>query len=101
MSGTNGRFHFAPLTGLGTEHSLTTGRFLEAKFHWPLFGNESWKATVESVPFAAVRRKWKRTIPTCSKKKKAAFRYETEIVLLEDCFAAVKIVGATNCTLAK
>ena len=29
---------------------LTTGRFQEAKFHWPLSGNQSWKATVASVP---------------------------------------------------
>jgi hypothetical protein len=27
-----------------------TGRFQKAKFHWPLSGNESWKATVASVP---------------------------------------------------
>jgi len=38
----------------GTEHSVTTGRFQEAKFHWPLSGHESWKVTVASVPVAAV-----------------------------------------------
>jgi hypothetical protein len=34
----------------GTERSVTTGRFQEAKFHWPLSGNQFWKATVASVP---------------------------------------------------
>lgn len=35
---------------MGTEDSLATGRFQEAKFHWPLSGNQFWKATVASVP---------------------------------------------------
>jgi len=40
------------LAGMGTEHSLTIGRFQEAKFHWPFSGNESWKLKVVSVPEA-------------------------------------------------
>ena len=44
------RFEFLPLAGMGTEYAVTTGRFEEAKFRWPLFGNESWKATVASAP---------------------------------------------------
>jgi len=39
---------------MSTEHSLTTGRFQEAKFHWPFSGNESWKATVATVPSAVI-----------------------------------------------
>ena len=38
---------------MDTEHSVTTDCFQEAKFHWLLCGNESWKATVASVPIAA------------------------------------------------
>lgn len=34
----------------GIEYAVTTDRFQEAEFHWPLLGNESWKATVASVP---------------------------------------------------
>ena len=37
---------------MGTEYSVTTGRFQEAKLHWPLAGSESWKATVASVPWS-------------------------------------------------
>lgn len=44
---------------MGTEYAMTTDRFQEAKFHWPLFGNESWKATVASVSIAVV---WRFTI---------------------------------------
>jgi hypothetical protein len=29
---------------------LTIGRFQEVQSHWPPSGNESWKATVTSVP---------------------------------------------------
>jgi hypothetical protein len=47
------RFHFSSRSNQGTEHSVTTGRFQEAKLHWPLSGNESWKATVASVPSKA------------------------------------------------
>jgi len=50
MVGGNGRFHFPSQSAMGTEHSVTTGRFQEAKLHWPLSGNESWTATVASVP---------------------------------------------------
>jgi hypothetical protein len=39
----------------GTERSVTTGRFQEAMFHWPLSGNQFWKATVASVPKRATR----------------------------------------------
>jgi hypothetical protein len=46
----NGSFRSPATSALGTEHSVTTGRFQEAKLHWPLSGNESWKATVASVP---------------------------------------------------
>jgi hypothetical protein len=35
---------------MGTEYAVTTDRFQEAKFNWPLLGNESWKTTVASVP---------------------------------------------------
>ena len=35
------------------EHSLTSGCFQEAKLNLPLSGNQSWKATVASVPLAA------------------------------------------------
>ena len=63
----NGRFRSWPPSAEGTEHSLTTGRFQEAKFHWPLSGNESWKTTVASVSFAdtdlASRRK-RSEVPT-------------------------------------
>jgi hypothetical protein len=34
----------------GTEYSVTTDRFQEAKIHWPLSGNEFCKATVSCVP---------------------------------------------------
>jgi hypothetical protein len=37
---------------MGTEHSVTTGYFQEAKFQRQLSGYESWKTTVASVPFA-------------------------------------------------
>ncbi|BAO29557.1 hypothetical protein [Sulfuritalea hydrogenivorans] len=43
---------------MGTEHSVTTGRFQEAKSHWPLSGVESWKVTVASVPVAAIKIAW-------------------------------------------
>ena len=33
---------------------MTTGRFQEAKFHWQLSGNQSWKVTVASVPVAVI-----------------------------------------------
>lgn len=39
---------------MDTEHSVTTDCFQEAKFHWLLCGNESWKATVASVPKADI-----------------------------------------------
>jgi len=48
----NVRFLQPPTSAKGTEHSVTTGRFHEAKFHWPLSGNHSWKAKVASVPVA-------------------------------------------------
>jgi len=38
------------MAGMGTEHSVTTVRFQEAEFHWPLFGNEFEEVTVASVP---------------------------------------------------
>lgn len=40
--------------GIGTEQSASTGCFQEAKLNWPLFGNESWKTTVASVPLCGV-----------------------------------------------
>ncbi len=40
---------------LGTELSVTTVRFQEAEFHWPLFGNEFEEVTVASVPISAGR----------------------------------------------
>jgi hypothetical protein len=39
---------------MGTEHSVTTVRFQEAEFHWPLFSNEFEEVTVASVPEAEV-----------------------------------------------
>jgi hypothetical protein len=39
---------------MGTEHSVTTVRFQEAEFHWPLFGNEFEEVTVASVPITAI-----------------------------------------------
>lgn len=47
---TNGGSRFPPPSVKGTEYAVTTDRFQEAKFNWPLLGNESWKATVASVP---------------------------------------------------
>lgn len=38
----------------GTERSVTTGRFQEAKFNCPPSGDESWKAKVASVPSSAI-----------------------------------------------
>jgi hypothetical protein len=40
---------------MGTEHSATTDRFLEAKFHWLLSGNQSSKAAVASVVGAGLQ----------------------------------------------
>jgi hypothetical protein len=34
----------------------------EAKLNWPLSGNQSWKATVASVPKTACREKWKQPV---------------------------------------
>ncbi len=45
-----GRYRETATAVMGTEYAVTTDRFQEAKFNWPLIGNESWKATVASVP---------------------------------------------------
>ena len=52
---TNGGSRFPPPSVKGTEYAVTTDRFQEAKFNWPLLGNESWKATVASVPLRDIQ----------------------------------------------
>ena len=44
-----------PTAAQGTEYSVTTGRFQEAKSNWQLSGKQSWKATVASVRGRAIR----------------------------------------------
>ncbi len=69
-----GRFGEMRPAEMGTEHSVTTGRFREAKFHWLLSGNQSWKATVASVPVAACGGRWNRTFTANTENAEAVVR---------------------------
>jgi hypothetical protein len=46
------------MSASGTEPSVTTVRFPEADFHWPLFGNEFEEVTAASVPSTDFRIFW-------------------------------------------
>ena len=70
MVGANDSFNFLPPAALGTEHSVTSDRFQEAKLQWPLSGNEFWKASVASVPFAVIGNKWKLTFADRSRESR-------------------------------
>ncbi len=84
---------------MGTQHSVTSGRFQEGKFHRPLFGNESWKATVASVPIGDSRGKWKQTFAANPESKKLPFAMSphylntTAKVLWAAIGAALRLLG--------
>ncbi len=71
MVGLNGRSGKDYLTAKGTEHSVTTVRFREAEFHWPLFGNEFEEVTVASVPILVLGSNRKRSMAERVEKSKA------------------------------
>jgi len=52
----NGSIPIVQLTATGREHSMATGCLQEAKFHWPLSGNEFEEWTVSSRPFSDIQR---------------------------------------------
>lgn len=62
---------------------VTNGGFHEAKFHWPLSCNQSWKGTVASVPLGDGGGNRERPFAGSGKIGEAAIRYASELFFPE------------------